>query len=472
MPYKYPRVCPICHKPNVGNLACHLRNKHGLSASERRDILPLALISKNHQQSDPHRPFELKQPLTQQQPFLLRHPYTMSISGPTSSGKTTLVKNLLQSNHEKIHPPPQRILWLYKRWQPLYDVIKSTVTPSVEFIQGIPLHLERDDFIDPQVRNLIVIDDLMSTATKDSRITDLFTEGSHHRNLSVICLNQNLYYGKDATQRRNCHYIALFNNPVDKLQVMALARQMYPGNSQHFMRHYDEAIGKPYGYLLVDLKPDTREHLRLRPNVFDPKSIRGSDTTLHQEPDTQEHLRLTPSIRGSNTTITQEPDTQEHLRLTPSIRACDTTITPDITSIRGGDTTIKQATDITSIKGGDSTITPEQIPSQHPAYTSSVKSIRAGDTLITQAPAIKSISDSDYPRFNSAYCPPGLRFCHPVRMETAQWSSLESSQSDEASSPPPKNHRYHPYRKPKLSEVKELPEFWQDIIHTTLKEEF
>ena len=40
------------------------------------------------------------------------------------------------------------------------------------------------------------MDDLMSTAAKDQRINDLFTEGSHHRNLTVIALNQNLYFAK------------------------------------------------------------------------------------------------------------------------------------------------------------------------------------------------------------------------------------------------------------------------------------
>ncbi|CAC5424530.1 unnamed protein product [Mytilus coruscus] len=32
---------------------------------------------------------------------------------------------------------------------------------------------------------MIILDDLMSTSAKDSRINDLFTEGSRHRNLSV-----------------------------------------------------------------------------------------------------------------------------------------------------------------------------------------------------------------------------------------------------------------------------------------------
>ena len=121
----------------------------------------------------------------------------------------------------------------------------------------------------------------MSTASKDTSITELFTEGSHHRNLSVISINQNLYYSKDPTQRRNCHYLTLFNNPIDKLPVMTLARQMYPGNAHKFMNAFDEATRNPYGYLVVDLKPRTHESARLRPNVLNncecSKPIKGGE---------------------------------------------------------------------------------------------------------------------------------------------------------------------------------------------------
>ena len=59
------------------------------------------------------------------------------------------------------------------------------------------MDLDSDDVFDPRIRNVIVLDDLMSTAAKDPRINDLFTEGSHHRNLSAVTLNQNLFFGKD-----------------------------------------------------------------------------------------------------------------------------------------------------------------------------------------------------------------------------------------------------------------------------------
>ena len=200
---------------------------------------------------------------------ILQHPFTMCISGPTSCGKTFLVKNILQSlqkNTSLVNPKPQRIVWLYKRWQPLYSELKTTVYPPIEFHRGIPNNLEEDEYLDPGKTNLIVLDDLMTTASKDRRVTDLFTEGSHHRNLSVISLNQNLYYSKDPTQRRNCHYIVLFNNPVDQRPVITLARQMYLQNSCVFMREFHEATSNPHGYLLVDLKLNTLPNNRLRPN--------------------------------------------------------------------------------------------------------------------------------------------------------------------------------------------------------------
>jgi uncharacterized C2H2 Zn-finger protein len=207
--------------------------------------------------------------------FSFLHPYTMMVSGPTSCGKSTFVTKLLQQALTSICPPPQRIVWLYKRWQPLYSTIQMSVRPRVEFIQGIPPNIDQDSFFDPRLRNLIIADDLMSTASKDHRITEIFYEGSHHRNLSVIQICQNLYYGKDPTQRRNCHYVVLFKNPNDRQSTMTFARQMNPQKSKEFMNIYESATAKPHGYLLVDFKQTTCETDRLRPNVLEP--IKGAD---------------------------------------------------------------------------------------------------------------------------------------------------------------------------------------------------
>lgn len=200
--------------------------------------------------------------------FKFIHPFTSIVTGPTSCGKTQFVARVLQNASTKMSPPPEKIIWLYKRWQPLYDEIRNSVVPEVEFIRGIPPTIDQDTFIDPSVKNLLILDDLMSTCAKDSRINELFTEGSHHRNLSVMSISQNLFHNRDPTQRRNTHYLVLFNNPVDKQPVMTLSRQMYPENPQHLMKTFKEATLKSYGYLVVDLKPFTEETQRLVTNIL------------------------------------------------------------------------------------------------------------------------------------------------------------------------------------------------------------
>jgi len=66
----------------------------------------------------------------------------------------------------------------------------------------------------------------------------------------------------------NAHYIVLFKNPRDAMQVATLARQMYPGQSKFLVEAFKNATEKPFGYLLLDLKPDTDERYRIRTNIF------------------------------------------------------------------------------------------------------------------------------------------------------------------------------------------------------------
>lgn len=74
----------------------------------------------------------------------------------------------------------------------------------------MPLNLERDEYFDTNIRNLIVLDDMATEASRDQRIIDLYTDRIHHRNRSVIALNQNLSLSKDPTQRRNTQYLVFF----------------------------------------------------------------------------------------------------------------------------------------------------------------------------------------------------------------------------------------------------------------------
>jgi hypothetical protein len=95
----------------------------------------------------------------------------------------------------------------------------------------------------------------MPQSAKDKRISDLFTKGSHHRNLSIIYIVQDVFHqGKEMRNiSLNAHYIVLFKSPRDKQQISMLATQVNPGRVQEFMRSYEDATNRPHGYLMLDL---------------------------------------------------------------------------------------------------------------------------------------------------------------------------------------------------------------------------
>ena len=60
----------------------------------------------------------------------------------------------------------------------------------------------------------------------------------------------------------------LLKNPRDKSQILTLAKQIYPGQTDFFLNQYEEAVKRPFGYLLIDLKTTTQDNCRLRTNVL------------------------------------------------------------------------------------------------------------------------------------------------------------------------------------------------------------
>jgi hypothetical protein len=109
------------------------------------------------------------------------------------------------------------------------------------------------------------MDDLMAQSSKDKRIADLFTKGSHHRNLSIIYIVQNIFH--QGKEMRNIS-LNTHKSPKDKQQISMLGRQVNPGKVQEFMRSYEDATSRPHGYLMLDLKPTTDDQYRLKANVL------------------------------------------------------------------------------------------------------------------------------------------------------------------------------------------------------------
>jgi Adenovirus IVa2 protein len=188
-----------------------------------------------------------------------KHPFTCLVSGPTGCGKTEFTMRLIKHSKEVIEPAPEQIIWCYGEYQDGFKRVSNT-----EFHEGIP----DLSMLDGSSRTLLILDDLMHET--DDRVTKIFTKISHHKNVSVLYLTQNLFHGgkENRTISLNAQYLVIFKNPRDATQIACLGRQMYPGKSKFLSEAFMDATIQPYSYIFIDLKPDTEQNHRLRSNVF------------------------------------------------------------------------------------------------------------------------------------------------------------------------------------------------------------
>ena len=118
------------------------------------------------------------------------------------------------------------IHYCYGAWQ---DRFQSMQDEGIEFHEGIP---EYQDLVQwfPQGGRILVLDDLMDEGSGDKRVLDLFTKHSHHQNVTVLYLCQDMFpVGKYAKSiSRNAHYIVAFKNPRDQLGVRNVLLQSCP----------------------------------------------------------------------------------------------------------------------------------------------------------------------------------------------------------------------------------------------------
>ncbi len=186
---------------------------------------------------------------------------TTCVAGCTGSGKTYWVKKLLEGG--MYADPPKEVLYCYAIWQPLYD------TMNVRFHKGLPTAEEVESFADGE-HKLIVLDDLMDRVCRDPEMELLFTQGCHHRRLSIVFITQNLFrQGKHArTISLNTWYLVLFRNYRDASQIDTLGRQMFPGKVEWFREVYRDATKPKYGYLIVDACPHSEDKYRIRTRIF------------------------------------------------------------------------------------------------------------------------------------------------------------------------------------------------------------
>jgi ABC-type dipeptide/oligopeptide/nickel transport system ATPase subunit len=119
-----------------------------------------------------------------------KHPFTCILSGTSGSGKSSFTLRLLQHLDSLCTESnfSGGIIWCYSEKSAVPRDKLTSLHKNVSIHEGVP-----QNFCDDHGRTcLIILDDLLNEVySKD--VCDLFTKGSHRRNISVILITQNLF---------------------------------------------------------------------------------------------------------------------------------------------------------------------------------------------------------------------------------------------------------------------------------------
>ena len=202
----------------------------------------------------------------------LQCPFTCIVAGPSQSGKTTFVHNLLRQIHQLFTQPDAKnnIIYYYKEDQDSFNMLKHENIIH-EWVNAVPTAVdvkERTLAAKDTGGSVVIIDDFANDLTKD--ITDIFTTTAHHTNSSIILLTQNIFQQNNIfrTISLNSQYIVLFKNPRDPSQVSHFARQFAPGNGNYIVNAFKDCTKAPHSYMFFDHHQTTPEIIRVRSRIL------------------------------------------------------------------------------------------------------------------------------------------------------------------------------------------------------------
>lgn len=206
---------------------------------------------------------------------VMRHPFTAMICGASNSGKSTLVKNILQKRNYLIRGVNEfrRIYIVYRVWQSSYNEL------SKDF-NNVPVSLIKDEFPmyllykKPEIfRDTVIIFEDGACGCNMSDIYELFTKHSHHDRISIFFLCHSVFDPKTPILRllqRNCHYLFLFKCPRDHTQIRNLAYQISPDKkgAKALIKAFEEETLKGHSYMMFDFTQHCPQEVRFKADVL------------------------------------------------------------------------------------------------------------------------------------------------------------------------------------------------------------
>ena len=207
--------------------------------------------------------------------FGWEHPSNIMIAGPSKCGKTEFVRKMIRHTSWLFKPAIHQVVFSYGIWQEAYDEMKEEFGTKVKWVRGLP-EQPFSLFHPNKGPGLMIVDDLMGgTGAKQDQVSKWFTKGSHHMNMSMAILVQNVFPKNLRTVSVNADIMVLFDNPRDQSQIKRLMSQAFPGKMAWIKSALTHAYSRPFRPLILNFHQSTPQELRLTMDLF-PEDLKES----------------------------------------------------------------------------------------------------------------------------------------------------------------------------------------------------
>ena len=197
-------------------------------------------------------------------------PCVITLVGPSNTGKSVLLAGILEKQDTIFEHKPKKIIFVYSEWQDLYEKISANKKINIRFVRELDETI-CDEF-DKNEHTLLICDDFQMQIRENPLIARLCVQMSHHRNVTLILVLQNYFFGSKSSDldiRRSTQYCVFTKSLQDMQMIRAFAVKTFPNKVKEFMEIYNDAVTtKKYGHLLIDSHMQTPQNLRLRANIL------------------------------------------------------------------------------------------------------------------------------------------------------------------------------------------------------------
>lgn len=193
--------------------------------------------------------------------------------GQPQSGKSYLSVQIALKRDQVYREPFNDCIYYYMHEQPLFKEAKNT-DDEIKFISdSSDLEEELSSGSSPV---LLVLDDFIWQALGDKNkfMCKLFTQLTHHLQISVVYQSQVLFAPKSRVLNLSTHYYCLFRS-FHRAQIGYFFRNLDPENYRFLLESYHASTdNKPYSHFMISHHPLDDDQMRFRDNIIPGEGVR------------------------------------------------------------------------------------------------------------------------------------------------------------------------------------------------------